>query len=216
MIGRLLLVSLLENFCSLYESPDQNRQLFQLICKQLSDLGIITEQDYLDGFGSIRGSYKRAFRELVLKALDSIKVSLRGYSNCLMSWLICFTLLQRNEQIAHSRHDTLTRTTSDLVLRSHGSPEILNNLLSKFVAPSRVPFRLVDDSVATALLENLNPTRYKTDFVELKCLGKGGFGSVWHVKHRLDGLEYAVKKVRLQNGRAYEKVWEIMINRCIQ
>ncbi|KAI9193153.1 kinase-like domain-containing protein [Polychytrium aggregatum] len=39
--GRLLLVSLLENFCVLYDqSPDRNRRLFFAICKQLSAMGV--------------------------------------------------------------------------------------------------------------------------------------------------------------------------------
>ncbi|KAI9140952.1 kinase-like domain-containing protein [Paraphysoderma sedebokerense] len=142
------------------------------------------EQDYLDGFGSIRNSYKQAFRDLVVKALDTIK---------------------RNGRLTHSRPDTLKRTTSEIILKSHSSVETITSILSKFAAP-QVTSPTSDFPLASALFENLNPTRYQTDFIELKCLGKGGFGSVWHVKHRLDGLEYAVKKIKLKNGRAYEKI----------
>jgi len=40
--GRLLLVSLLENFCAMYDqSPQINQQLFYVICKQLSKMGVI-------------------------------------------------------------------------------------------------------------------------------------------------------------------------------
>ena len=39
--GRLLLVSLLENFCAMYDqSPQINQQLFYVICKQLSKMGV--------------------------------------------------------------------------------------------------------------------------------------------------------------------------------
>ncbi|TKA83188.1 hypothetical protein B0A55_00694 [Friedmanniomyces simplex] len=40
----------------------------------------------------------------------------------------------------------------------------------------------------------LEPSRYLRDFDELAVLGKGGYGIVYHVRNRLDGLQYAVKK----------------------
>ncbi|EGP84431.1 uncharacterized protein MYCGRDRAFT_30507, partial [Zymoseptoria tritici IPO323] len=41
------------------------------------------------------------------------------------------------------------------------------------------------------------PSRYLKDFDELGILGKGGYGQVFHVRHRLDGRTYAVKKAVL-------------------
>ncbi len=44
-IGRLLLVSLLENFCLLYDTnPERNHKTFYIICKTLSAMGIIEEE----------------------------------------------------------------------------------------------------------------------------------------------------------------------------
>ncbi|GAM88591.1 hypothetical protein ANO11243_066250 [Dothideomycetidae sp. 11243] len=43
----------------------------------------------------------------------------------------------------------------------------------------------------------LDSTRYTRDFEELCMLGKGGYGSVYRVSHRLDGRSYAVKKICL-------------------
>lgn len=42
-------------------------------------------------------------------------------------------------------------------------------------------------------------SRYTSDFVEVGFLGRGGFGSVYHARNRLDGVDYAVKKVVLKN-----------------
>jgi translation initiation factor 2-alpha kinase 3 len=42
------------------------------------------------------------------------------------------------------------------------------------------------------------PSRYLRDFDELGLLGKGGYGQVFHVRHRLDGRTYAVKKVPIR------------------
>ncbi|KAK0942006.1 hypothetical protein LTR29_006424 [Friedmanniomyces endolithicus] len=47
----------------------------------------------------------------------------------------------------------------------------------------------------------LEPSRYLRDFDELALLGKGGYGVVYHVRNRLDGLQYAVKKVPISPAR---------------
>lgn len=55
-------------------------------------------------------------------------------------------------------------------------------------------------------------SRFHVDFKLLRKLGQGGFGSVYHVAHRIDGREYAVKTVKFsfkdtfQLRRAYTKV----------
>ena len=43
--------------------------------------------------------------------------------------------------------------------------------------------------------------RYHHDFEELNVLGRGGYGIVYHVRHRLDNQAYAVKKVPLSPAR---------------
>eukprot|EP00742_Colponemidia_sp_Colp-10_P006512 GILJ01006978.1.p1 GENE.GILJ01006978.1~~GILJ01006978.1.p1 ORF type:complete len:1009 (-),score=126.48 GILJ01006978.1:82-3108(-) len=40
--------------------------------------------------------------------------------------------------------------------------------------------------------------RYARNFEEVKILGRGGFGAVFQARHRLDGQDYAVKKIRLR------------------
>ncbi|KAI9591568.1 hypothetical protein BDF19DRAFT_254801 [Syncephalis fuscata] len=73
--GRLLLVSLLENFCQLYDqNPEQSRRLFFLICRALYHMGVIN-QEYIDEMAPARAAYKRAFSELVAQAITAIQVS---------------------------------------------------------------------------------------------------------------------------------------------
>ncbi|ACO63607.1 predicted protein [Micromonas commoda] len=43
----------------------------------------------------------------------------------------------------------------------------------------------------------LPPSRYATDFQEIRMLGRGAFGRVVLAVNRLDGREYAIKKVRM-------------------
>ncbi|KAL1519285.1 hypothetical protein AB1Y20_022814 [Prymnesium parvum] len=49
-------------------------------------------------------------------------------------------------------------------------------------------------------------SRFAADFVKLDCLGKGGFGRVWRVRNRLDGMHYAVKSVHIKPGQDVKKI----------
>lgn len=48
---------------------------------------------------------------------------------------------------------------------------------------------LMDDNKA------LDWSRYYRDFEEIEKIGEGGFGDVWKSKHKLDQIDYAVKKI---------------------
>ena len=46
-------------------------------------------------------------------------------------------------------------------------------------------------------LIHVNVYRLEKDFDVKKCLGKGGFGVVYHVKAKIDCKEYAIKIIKL-------------------
>lgn len=46
--------------------------------------------------------------------------------------------------------------------------------------------------------ESLTLSRYSRDFVEIGFIANGGFGSVYRARNKLDGIEYAVKKVNIK------------------
>lgn len=46
-----------------------------------------------------------------------------------------------------------------------------------------------------------NMSRYSVEFSELKMLGKGSFGEVYHVKNHIDSQDYALKKVPISQRR---------------
>ncbi|CAG8514796.1 12224_t:CDS:10 [Acaulospora morrowiae] len=185
--GRLLLVSLLEDFCSLYDSnPEKNHKLFYAICKSLSAMGIIDEEvssrnhtdkhenffhgtkdltffkflKYIDEVSTVRFTYYRAFKALVVQALNSIK----------------------REQSSVESHMIVSSVSEA------GSNKIDNDL----------------DNVKNLTfgdILDLQNSRYSNDFVEIKLLGKGGFASVWQAKNKLDGVDYAIKKIRLRGDK---------------
>lgn len=41
-------------------------------------------------------------------------------------------------------------------------------------------------------------SRYETEFEELEQIGKGGFGAVFCARNKIDGQQYAIKKIRLR------------------
>eukprot|EP00640_Fibrocapsa_japonica_P000718 CAMPEP_0113953232 /NCGR_PEP_ID=MMETSP1339-20121228/90867_1 /TAXON_ID=94617 /ORGANISM="Fibrocapsa japonica" /LENGTH=560 /DNA_ID=CAMNT_0000961953 /DNA_START=140 /DNA_END=1819 /DNA_ORIENTATION=- /assembly_acc=CAM_ASM_000762 len=44
---------------------------------------------------------------------------------------------------------------------------------------------------------SLFPSRYEAEYEEIDMVSRGAFGEVWRAQHRLDGREYAIKKVYL-------------------
>ncbi|KAF9930925.1 hypothetical protein BGZ67_005565 [Mortierella alpina] len=208
--GKLLLVSLLDNFCLLYDqSPERNRKLFYVICKTLSNMGIIDEE-YLEEMSAVRSSYQRAFRSLVVSALTSIKQEQM--------------IMESRRIMAPPSTPTESRERrgrgADMTSRD-SSQSISDSLSLKGLVPSAyLHTPQVTTSAfpsATNMMRTLSfgdmfdndPTRYKHDFVELSKLGKGGFASVFKARNKLDGIEYAIKKIRLRGGAKvrYEKIF---------
>ncbi|KAF9968361.1 hypothetical protein BGZ70_004760, partial [Mortierella alpina] len=208
--GKLLLVSLLDNFCLLYDqSPERNRKLFYVICKTLSNMGIIDEE-YLEEMSAVRSSYQRAFRSLVVSALTSIKQEQM--------------IMESRRIMAPPSTPTESRERrgrgADMTSRD-SSQSISDSLSSKGLVPSaylHTPQATTSAfPSATNMMRTLSfgdmfdndPTRYKHDFVEISKLGKGGFASVFKARNKLDGIEYAIKKIRLRGGAKvrYEKIF---------
>ena len=52
-----------------------------------------------------------------------------------------------------------------------------------------------------------NVSRYAAEFTEVKQLGRGGFGTVYHVRNLVDNQHYAIKKIGL-DPRRLRKRWE--------
>lgn len=59
-------------------------------------------------------------------------------------------------------------------------------------------------------------SRYKTDFIELGLLGRGGGGEVVKVRNRLDRRLYAIKKIMLQSERGRSAKYGSIQNRKLR
>ncbi|KAF4223468.1 hypothetical protein CNMCM8980_002165 [Aspergillus fumigatiaffinis] len=75
-------------------------------------------------------------------------------------------------------------------------------------APEHQPFALLGSSPVSFPLFRPNPppptpaiSRYATEFSEVRVLGRGSFGEVYHVKNHIDGQNYAIKKIPLSQRR---------------
>ncbi|KAG0349101.1 Eukaryotic translation initiation factor 2-alpha kinase [Podila humilis] len=206
--GKLLLVSLLDNFCLLYDqSPERNRKLFYVICKTLSNMGIIDEE-YLEEMSAVRSSYQRAFRSLVLSALTSIKQE----QMILESRRIMAPPSTPTEHNDGHKHSRGTDMSSQSISGSFSSKGIVPSTFLHTPSAANTAFPAAPSMMRTLSFGDMfdnDPTRYKHDFVEICKLGKGGFASVFKARNKLDGIEYAIKKIRLRHGGKvrYEKIF---------
>ncbi|KAF9170632.1 Eukaryotic translation initiation factor 2-alpha kinase [Mortierella sp. AD010] len=210
--GRLLLVSLLDNFCLLYEqSPERNRKLFYVICKTLSNMGIIDEE-YLEEMSAVRSSYQRAFRSLVLSALTSIKQEqMILESRRIMAPPSTPTGNTDHRRGGH-RHNMGSGYSSQSISESFSSKGLVPSVYLHSLSASDSSFTPSTSMMRTTSFGDMfdnDPTRYKHDFVEICKLGKGGFASVFKARNKLDGIEYAIKKIRLRGSSKvrYEKIF---------
>jgi serine/threonine protein kinase len=126
-----LLAALLEEFCAIYSG---DKDIFKVICAQLSNTGVINNLSYSDKNSMIRHTY-----------IDMLKKILKS--------------------------NTLTED---------------------------VPIKEL--------------SRFYRDYTNIEILGHGGYGIVYKATHRLDGRDYAIKKVISSKDDPLDKVLREVVN----
>ncbi|XP_051980863.1 eukaryotic translation initiation factor 2-alpha kinase 1-like isoform X2 [Xyrauchen texanus] len=138
--NQLLLGSLLEHLCFVYESdPTRSRMLFKVIGQHLATMNLLSPLAIGDEFSTVRLQHNRAFTELLHAASSS--------------------LFQQDHRYLSTEGQTL---------RTKGG------------------------------LFQAQTSRYLSEFEEITTLGKGSYGKVFKVTNKLDGQEYAVKKILIK------------------
>ncbi|EKU23191.1 eukaryotic translation initiation factor 2-alpha kinase 1 [Nannochloropsis gaditana CCMP526] len=61
----------------------------------------------------------------------------------------------------------------------------------------------------------LSNQRYRNEFNEACTLGKGGFGTVFRSTNKLDGHDYAIKKIRLSSAARWSQQLEKVLREII-
>ncbi|XP_010525998.1 PREDICTED: eIF-2-alpha kinase GCN2 isoform X2 [Tarenaya hassleriana] len=105
-------------------------------------------------------------------------------------------------QITDELHKLGMLSEGVLGLASKSSPvfnKTFEHIFHQDMASSRVPLFWEPASDFGGPITSLPSSRYLNDFEELKPLGHGGFGHVVLCKNKLDGRQYAVKKIRLKD-----------------
>ncbi|EEB06881.2 PEK protein kinase Hri1 [Schizosaccharomyces japonicus yFS275] len=207
---RLLLVSLLESFCGIYE-PDEGhaRSMFRYITESLRSSGIIERED-ADELNALRAAYKRAFHDLLFKAHQR---SITDDENKEPKFL----LPVRKSCSENNLPISITNFSDDSVdVEGSDNRRELPRSKSMFFSEQLKRFssntsfqdassNSFDDASSSSAASNVSfdhwlfgrASRYETDFEELEMLGKGGFGTVYRARNKIDGAEYALKKIIL-------------------
>ncbi|PYH41576.1 putative protein kinase [Aspergillus saccharolyticus JOP 1030-1] len=176
------------------EALELGRELYTKQAQLLSQHGVLSEGAESDELRSMRQLYRDTLDIIGRKALAGFRLD-----------------TQRS-----NAPGTLSRSSSELTLHKGGTAfaqplrnaqplESLQIDMNKLL--SRQLPRSLGDPLKATLFEGMTdnpgvePSRYTSQFREIKVLGRGSFGEVYHVRNVVDGQDYAIKKIPLSQRR---------------
>ncbi|KKY25897.1 hypothetical protein UCRPC4_g01588 [Phaeomoniella chlamydospora] len=181
------------------EARVRGRQMYQQVSQKLAQAGIMPAGVDSENFDEVRRQYTTGLEQLGSQALEAPSDENPN------------TMLHVPDQSRTNRRPGPHRAISGLLMgpEKHGqnifegSASLPTNVMeyqtSSFY-PSINPFAV--GSSQTSIPRPI--TRYKSEFAEIKPLGRGGYGTVYHVVNFVDNQHYAVKKIPL-NARRLKK-----------
>ncbi|KAJ2746846.1 hypothetical protein GGI20_000999 [Coemansia sp. BCRC 34301] len=222
---RILFVTLLESYLRTYDDdPLRNRRLFFGICRTLFSMGIISKE-YVDEMAPVRASYSEAFRQLVLRAQQSLDMyEHHDIESGIRSLVTSMTEDSESESLEDYSSETdeysseygerkyATVPASRCSSRAPPMSSCSNGdeRMSRDVRWLRRGSVSVLSSSSTSntfetMIMDMQRSRYQDDFVQLRTLGRGGFGRVFEARNKLDGRRYAVKQIKVKGQVTADK-----------
>ncbi|KAF9892471.1 hypothetical protein FE257_001580 [Aspergillus nanangensis] len=183
----------------------------------LASHGVLSEGIDTDSWGTTRQYYRDNLDVLGVSALEDLDLAenlgqVPGRSTTgdvvLASKTVKSVQLSTKEPAGPSERSLRRPRLSDIGKRLT-SAERIGPLEHIRLDPRSLPTQSLplsnNSPVSFPLFDNPPPTlrmsRYAMEFSEVKVLGRGSFGEVYHVKNHIDGQSYAVKKIPLSQKR---------------
>ncbi|ORZ06663.1 kinase-like domain-containing protein [Absidia repens] len=224
------------------DSPDANRKVFFLICQTLKSLGIIDAEfiDEMASVRTTfqRTFHKLFYAALHTVQTEPLMDDPHHQRQRLLLPANEKRRSQSSSSTSSSHnHQYHPSSRSDRSDSDHGNSNQPHDNPLALVPPTSPPTSWLHSPIADAATDSYSTTpddasyssqphhrrkalfdlsihhsRYHNDFFELGLLGRGGFARAYRVKNKLDGIDYAVKKVQLgrdlQNGKTpYKKIF---------
>ncbi|KAL4981781.1 kinase-like domain-containing protein [Aspergillus falconensis] len=199
------------------ESPEAQylgKKMFLYKSKFLSSHGVLAEGVDADQWGPTRQYYRDNLDALGLSALEGLDVADKkpplvegGGDLVLASKTRDVHVHARKEATASLR---IEGPVGPLDLQQRPGPDRIPVLEDLRLDPRRNPrpLRLLGSSPTSfplfdieAKSTNSMMSRYAVEFSEIRIVGRGSFGEVYHVRNHIDGQDYAVKKIPLSQKR---------------
>jgi len=181
------------------------RANYSLLSQQLGPLGVVGQGYELDQWRDHRQTYREALEVMLDHALkEGVVLGTRRPTSTSLSPLATPFISSVPRPITSRPVSPRLLTGASIDTTSIPSIE---ERLGKLQLHDKT--YAISGSPPTAMLSAASglehpifqPSRYRTDFAELRYIGKGGYGKVFQVLNHLDGQQYAIKKITLSSKR---------------
>ncbi|KAL4807580.1 kinase-like domain-containing protein [Aspergillus unguis] len=187
------------------------KHMYSYKSKFLSSHGVIAEGANTDGLQQTRQYYRDNLDTLGLAALEGLDIADKN-GPAPVGGPSDLVLASKATGMYAERKTTSLRLEGPVVgpLDFKGQPPHVAALEDFQLDPRRIPrpLPLTGSSPTSFPLFDIRPTpsnntmsRYDVEFEEIRVVGRGSFGEVYHVKNHIDGQDYAIKKIPLSQKR---------------
>lgn len=144
--------------------------------------------------------------ELIKRSIPSISTPISLLVQSLIQQLC--TMLEKDHKRATKLYDTICQKLHQMKLLDEtyamGEFELMRHqyqmALQQLVQVASGPELPVVNHSVWPIPTSMEWSRYRREFEELSFIAGGGFGKVYKARHRLDGVEYAVKKISIRSS----------------